>query len=137
MTEIEEKFMEIFDIHKKCTDKKYDKCTGICYDCKHFEYPQITSDILFELIQLLMTNEGIKIYPFVVAHNGKDEIKGYNIICKDYFYNEYDEDEELEEISVYAETLKNSILKAITQIEENYKGYLLHQVQSLFMEVKE
>ena len=54
MTEIEKKFMETFDIHKRCTDKKYDKCTGICYDCKHFKYPQITSDILLKLICILV-----------------------------------------------------------------------------------
>lgn len=143
MTEIEERFYKVFGIEKFCTHTimnpekcNYRRMTRCC-DCDWHKYPEITNDILLELIQLLMTNEGIKIYPFVVAHNGKDEIKGYNINCEDYFYNEYDEDEELEPISVYKETLKDCILEAIILVEENYKGYLYNQVHALFSEVEE
>lgn len=126
-SELEQKFYDTFGIEPK----KIPTQPGWCPDVIEV-YPEITSDILLQLIQLLMTNDGIKIYPFVIAHDGKDEIRGYNIICEDYFYNEYEEDEELEPISVYAETFKDSILKAIILVEESYKGYLKHQIQQLF-----
>ena len=133
-SKLEQEFFRIFGIEPKT--HRYEK--GFADDTflqkTETYYPEITSDILLQLIQLLMANDGIKIYPLVVAHDSKDEIRGYNIICEDCFYNEYEEDEELEPISVYAETFKDGILKAIILVEESYKGYLKHQGQQLFSE---
>ena len=50
MSEIE-KMYELAGINKKCIDKRYEKCTGICYDCKYFIYSPFTAEKQIELIK--------------------------------------------------------------------------------------
>lgn len=56
MSEIE-KMYELAGVNKKCTDKRYEKCTGVCYDCKYFIYPPFTADKQIELIKWLSNND--------------------------------------------------------------------------------
>ena len=50
MNEIE-KLYENVGVNKKCIDKRYEKCTGVCYDCKCFIYPPFTAEKQLSLIK--------------------------------------------------------------------------------------
>ena len=53
MNEVE-KLYELAEVNKKCTDKRYEKCTGVCYDCKYFIYPSFTAEKQIEIIKFLI-----------------------------------------------------------------------------------
>lgn len=56
MSEIE-KMYELAGVNKKCIDKRYEKCTGVCYNCKYFVYPPFTAEKQLEVIKWLASSE--------------------------------------------------------------------------------
>ena len=63
MNEIE-KLYELVGINKKCIDKRYEKCTGVCYDCVHFQYPPFTAEKQLSLLQVLARIESADYFQF-------------------------------------------------------------------------
>ena len=60
MSEVE-KLYKLAGVNKKCIDKRYEKCTGVCFDCKYFIYLPFTAEKQFELIKLISITKGILI----------------------------------------------------------------------------
>ena len=63
MNEVE-KMYENAEVSKKCIDKRYEKCTGVCYDCKYFIYPPFTAEKQIELIKLIANRKGYPDYEY-------------------------------------------------------------------------
>ena len=105
MTEIEEKFFEVFGIEPKLVIKKEDwqkykdKPNA---DKLYKQYPQITSDILLKLICILV---------------------------------QWDRDYEYLITSKFIEDLKQEILNDCIQSAKQFDEYYVEQVKSLFTEV--
>ena len=79
-----EEFFRVFGIFKKCSDKRYEKCMGICYDCKYFKHSEITDHKLLEMICLI--NKNTKNYNKSTYFkqdykNLKDEILEETLFC--------------------------------------------------------
>ncbi|MBR2526564.1 hypothetical protein IKE67_08890 [bacterium] len=115
-TELEEQFFKTFKICKKCSDKKYEKCMGICYDCKYFKYPEITDRVLLELVCILSRyNMGM------FNHVGTITIKPYEIyVCNIKELKE----KVLQDVIIKMQELKNV----------EWQSLFKHQIQQLFKE---
>lgn len=57
MSEIE-KMYKLAGVNKKCIDKRHEKCTGVCYDCKYFIYLPFTAEKQISLIIFLSYEYG-------------------------------------------------------------------------------
>ena len=81
MSEVE-KMYELAVINKKCIDKRYEKCTGVCYDCKYFIYPPFSAEKQIAILQLLTQRCDLTISHFgeweFIHYDGREplEIKG-------------------------------------------------------------